>query len=277
LQKEELNFLKKKKDKQLEKEMFYNESDIEQLESKLVKILDDRVVITVHINVQGYLQYTLDAQLDTGAMNSCAKYGALPSYYWQPVDISFRVVNKTELKIKYIAPDFPIYLQEEKVPVTLYCFDTGADILLGQDFVNKCLPCTIGNNFVQFTISGNTVKVLSKSTYETRIAVKQSMQEVEKYASSLIKIQKIIGHDEKHGMDMIKDIKEKIESDCTSDYPNAFWTREQYFVSLPYKEDYTPRPQKASANHMSPTECEYCQKEISELLERKLIEVSRSP
>jgi hypothetical protein len=64
-------------------------------------------------------------------------------------------------------------------------------------------------------------------------------------------------------MEMIKDIKEKMESDCTSDHPNAFWTREQYFFSLPYKEDYIPKPQKASANHMSPTEYEYCQKEIS--------------
>jgi hypothetical protein len=46
---------------------------------------------------------------------------------------------------------------------------------------------------------------------------------------------------------------------------------------LPYKEDYTPKPQRASANHISPTKCEYCQKEILELLERKLIETSRSP
>jgi hypothetical protein len=48
------------------------------LRSKLVKGLDDRLVISVNIRVQGYLQYTLDAQLDTGAMNSCAKHGALP-------------------------------------------------------------------------------------------------------------------------------------------------------------------------------------------------------
>jgi hypothetical protein len=148
---------------------------------------------------------------------------------------------------------------------------------LGQDFVNKCLPFVIGSNFVQITVLGKTIKVPSKSCYETRIAVKQTFQQIEKSASSLIHIQKIIGHAEKHGIEMIKDIKEKIESDCTSDYPNAFWTREKYFVSLPYKEDYIPKPQKASANHMSPTECEYCQKEISELLERKLIEISRSP
>ena len=148
LQKEELNYLRIKRDEQIEKEIFNEESEIEQLESKLLKSLDDRLVISINIKVQGYLQYTLDAQVDTGAMNSCAKFGALPSYYWQPVDISFRAVNKTELKIKFIAPDFPIYIQEEKVPVTLYCFDTGADILLGQDFVNKCLPLTVGCNFV---------------------------------------------------------------------------------------------------------------------------------
>jgi hypothetical protein len=46
---------------------------------------------------------------------------------------------------------------------------------------------------------------------------------------------------------------------------------------MPYKEDYLPKPQKASANHMSPTELEYCKAEITELLQRKLIESSRSP
>ena len=93
----------------------------------------------------------------------------------------------------------------------------------------------------------------SKSCYETRIAVKQTFQQVEKSASSLIHIQKIIGHTEKHANEMIKDIKDKIEKDCTSEYPNAFWTREKYFVSLPYKENYTPKLQKDSTNHMSPT------------------------
>jgi hypothetical protein len=35
-----------------------------------------------------------------------------------------------------------------------------------------------------------------------------------------------------HGSEAIAKIKEKIENDCTSDAPNAFWTREQYFVNL---------------------------------------------
>ena len=94
-----MNFLKIKRDEQLEREMFNEDTKIEPFESKQVNGLDDRLVIPVNIKVQGYLQYTLDAQLDTGAMNSYAKHGAIPSYYWQPIDISFRDINKSEIKI----------------------------------------------------------------------------------------------------------------------------------------------------------------------------------
>jgi hypothetical protein len=174
MQKEEVDFLKRKRDELFEKELNRQELEVEFIENKLVKGLDDRLVISVNIKVSGYLTYTLDAQVDTGAMNSCAKHGAILDYYWQPVDISFRAINKTELKIKHIAPDFPIYIQEEKVPVTFYSFDTGSDILLGQDFANKCLPLTIGNKFVQILINGKTLKVPSKSVFETRIAVKET-------------------------------------------------------------------------------------------------------
>jgi hypothetical protein len=100
LQREELEYLKKKRNDEFEKEIFLeNEIEAEFSVNKIIKGLDDRLVITIHIKVSGYLQYALDAQLDTGAMNSCAKHGAIPEYYWQPVNISFRAVNKTELKI----------------------------------------------------------------------------------------------------------------------------------------------------------------------------------
>jgi hypothetical protein len=64
---------------------------------------------------------------------------------------------------------------------------------------------------------------------------------------------------------------------CTAELPNAFWSREQYFVDLPYRENYSGTPQKASANQMSPTKMDYYKQEIAELLRRKLIERSRSP
>jgi hypothetical protein len=260
MQREELEFLKRKRNEELEQEIFHDEIETGFPENKMLKGLDDRIVISVHIKVSGYLQYTLDAQVDTGAMNSCAKHGAIPEYYWQNIDLSFRAVNKTEIKIKHICPDFPIYVQDQKIPVTLYSFDTGSDILLGQDFVNKCLPLTVGHSELQLTVNGKIVKVPSKTVFESRIIEKPTARRLEHSASSLVKIQKIVKNVNMHGSEVIKEIREKIEKDCTSEYPDAFWTREQYFVNLPYREDYIPKPQKASANHMSPTELEYCKR-----------------
>jgi len=115
MQKEELNFLRTKRDEQWEREMFNQGTKIESSEFKQISGLQDGLVISVDLKVVGYLQCTLDAQLDIGAMNSCAKHGAIPSYYWQPIDIAFRAVNKTEIKIKSFALDFPIIIQGAKV------------------------------------------------------------------------------------------------------------------------------------------------------------------
>ena len=71
---------------------------------------------------------------------------------------------------------------------------------------------------------------------------------------------------------MLPPVAEKLRKDCTSERPDAFWTREKYFVAFPYKEGYVSHPQKASANDMIPTEKELCQKELSQLLDQKLIE-----
>jgi hypothetical protein len=90
----------------------------------------------------------------------------------------------------------------------------------------------------------------------------------------LPKLEKIVRHANLHGLEVIYDIKQKLENHCTSYYPDAFWMRQHYFVDFPYCEGYTDKPQKASANHMSPSELECCKIEIIELLKRKLIEPS---
>ena len=132
-------------------------------------------------------------------MNSCAKHGAIPSYYWQTNNLAFRAVNKTEMKIEYVCPDFPIYIRDMKVPVTLYSFDTGSDILLGQDFVNKCLPLTVRHSELQLTINGKIIKTPSKTDFVSRIIEKPSTRKLELSASSLVKIQKIVKNVNMHG------------------------------------------------------------------------------
>jgi len=94
---------------------------------------------------------------------------------------------------------------------------------------------------------------------------------------NLTKIQKIVKHLETHGQKALQAISDKLHGDCKTSRPDAFWTREKYFVALPYKEGYIPKAHKASANHMSPTEQELCRQEIQQLLEKHLIEPCKSP
>lgn len=93
--------------------------------------IDDRMVIPVKIKVPGYKEYTLDAQIDIGAMSSYCKFKTIPAYYWKPTQVQFRVVNKPLIKIPYISLDFPILLGSQEVYVTLYNYDNDADMLLG--------------------------------------------------------------------------------------------------------------------------------------------------
>ena len=61
-----------------------------------------------------------------------------------------------------------------------------------------------------------------------------------------------------HGEKSLEDIIEKLIKDYCSKSPNAFWTREKYFVSLPFDPLQKIKPMKASARLMSPSERDFC-------------------
>ena len=80
-----------------------------------------------------------------------------------------------------------------------------------------------------------------------------------------------------HKEKSLADISTKLIKDYCSESPNAFWKREKYFVSLPFDPLQKIKPMKASARLMSPSERYFCAKEIKELLEKGLIEPTKSP
>ena len=67
--------------------------------------------------------------------------------------------------------------------------------------------------------------------------------------------------------------------DVCSDAPNAFWHRKKHIVDLLYVKDFNEKniPTKARPIQMSVEIVEFCKKEISDLLEKKLIRNSKSP
>lgn len=78
------------------------------------------MIIPITIKVPSYKAYTLDAQIDIGAMSSCCKYKAIPSYHWKPTTVHFKEANKQLMNISHVAPEFPIGLASQEVYVTLY-------------------------------------------------------------------------------------------------------------------------------------------------------------
>jgi len=67
--------------------------------------------------------------------------------------------------------------------------------------------------------------------------------------------------------------------DICSDVPNVFWHRKKHIVDLPYVKDFNEKniPTKAHPIQMNAETVEFCKKEISDLLEKKLIRNSKSP
>ena len=74
-----------------------------------------------------------------------------------------------------------------------------------------------------------------------------------------------------HKASSLSKISSKLEKDCTSESPNAFWTREKYFVSLPFNPLGKPKSWKAFASLMSRSEREFYANGIKELLDKGLI------
>ena len=94
------------------------------------------------------------------------------------------------------------------------------------------------------------------------------MPKVQMKPAQLAKMERCKEFSDVHGSKMLTDISEKIKRDCCAENPNAFWKREKYFVSLPLDAQQKIKPMKASPRVMTPSEREFCKKEIAELLEK---------
>ena len=83
----------------------------------------------------------------------------------------------------------------------------------------------------------------------------------------------------KKTQDAIESLKNKIIKEVCSNIPNAFWHRKQHEVELPYEPDFSEKniPTKARPIQMNKDLLGYCEKEIQDLIDKKLIRKSKSP
>ena len=83
----------------------------------------------------------------------------------------------------------------------------------------------------------------------------------------------------KKTQDAIESLKNKISKEICSNIPNAFWHRKHREIELPYEPNFSEKniPTKARPIQMSKELLSYCEKEIHDLLDKKLIRKSKSP
>ena len=134
-------------------------------------------------------------------MSSCWKHKAIPSNFWQ---------HKELIEIKYIAPYFPILLGNVRTYVTLYFFDTGADMLLGQDFVKKHFHMLVKEESIEFIVQSKKVWVPAKTEFTMRVSAR-TPDLVEESLKDLNKIKKLVIHAHLHGQDILANIVKKLK------------------------------------------------------------------
>jgi hypothetical protein len=133
---------------------------------------------------------------------------------------------------------------------------------------------------LKLSVAGKLVSCLMTYTANSRCSPKPKMRLPEPAPLSvdeLFKVERVIAYTELHKDKAFFSISENLTNGCTLESQNAFLTRKKYYVSLPFDPSVSPSPQRASSALMSPAEIKICQEEISNLLQKGLIEPSKSP
>ena len=115
-----------------------------------------------------------------------------------------------------------------------------------------------------FTCTIHGKRVSTSLYYSTSIKCKNRVPQSNPTIrlTELFKMERWIAYAEMHKESTLFEISSKLEKDCTSESPNAFWNREIFFVSLPFNPLEKPKSQKSSTALMSPSEREFCANEI---------------
>lgn len=143
-------------------------------------------------------------------------------------------------------------------------------MLLGFDFFDKYVLISFTKNTFKLTIKGN---VLSYPYFPVNNHVSFLRKATQSKISSLSLEQRRESAKEKiiKRKNEIDQLRISIEKDYYSEYPQAFWNKDYYEVSLPLKDEKVRVPMKANYVAMSTEDRKVIQQEIKELLNKKLI------
>ena len=157
-------------------------------------------------------------------------------------------------------------------------------VILGLPFINALYPFLVEHDGITTDPFGQKVKFKFASKFE--IDTDDALNLIHAKTKHLNFLQQEVRYkkiaeqlSDKLLQSKIDNFQKILVDDVCSDVPNAFRHRRKHIVDLPYVKDFDEKniPTKARPIQMNVETVEFFQKEINDLLQKKLIRNSKSP
>ena len=193
--------------------------------------------------------------------------------------------NGTQMKIKYELNNAHVCHGNVyfKIPSVLVKNITDK-VILGLPFINALYPFLVEHDGITTDPFGQKVKFKFASKFE--IDTHDALNLIHAKTKHLNFLQQEVRYkkiaeqlSDKLLQSKIDNFQKILVDDVCSDVPNAFRHRRKHIVDLPYIKDFDEKniPTKARPVQMNAETVEFFQKEINDLLQKKLIRNSKSP
>ena len=222
--------------------------------------------------------------IDSGADMKYIQQGLIPSKYFEKSTERLVFANGSQMKIKYELNNARVCHDNVCFKIPSVFFKNMTDkVILGLPFINALYPFLVEHDGITTDPFGQKVKFKFALKSEIDVDALNLIHAKIKYLNFLqqeVRYKKIAEQiSDKLLQSKIDNFQKMLIDDVCSDIPNAFWHRKKHIVDLPYVKDFNEKniPTKARPIQMNAETIEFCKKEISDLLEKKLIRNSKSP
>ncbi|GAV93075.1 Peptidase_A3 domain-containing protein, partial [Cephalotus follicularis] len=248
--------------------------------------------VNITIRIQDSFKLQTIALIDSGAQMNCIQEGLIPTKYFEKTKQKLSTANYENLRVNFKVTDVHICNEGICIKQTFILVkDLDIGIILGQPFLKIIKPFKVTNEgittklFQQKILFAFNEKPITKD-----IDLLKTFSLFKEHSISMIKakenqLKQEVSNKKLENQLQNSQIKEKNGSlknsminNLCSDLPDVFWHRKRHMVSLPYEKNFTGQniSTKTKPIQMTYELMKYWKKEIQELLNKKLIEPSKS-
>ncbi|GAV88272.1 hypothetical protein CFOL_v3_31695 [Cephalotus follicularis] len=219
---------------------------------------------------------------------NCIQEGLIPTKYFEKTKQKLSTANGENLRVNFKVTD--VHICNEGICIKqsfILVKDLDIGIILGQPFLEIIKPFKVTNegittklfqNKILFTFNEKPITNDINLLKTFSLFKEHSIKMIETKENHLSK--KKLEHQLQNSQisKKIDSLKNNIINNLCSDLPDVFWHKKQHMVFLPYEKNFTGQniPTKIKPIQMTYELMKYCEKDIQELLNKRLIEPSKS-